>query len=118
MLCDYCSRVSFQATEPAEIVYHRHRPSLGSLKSSARAGCSLCSYILGCLLARGDTPKFERRRSPQIWIKNCPRFTPEDTMRYGLLGESLRVFCGHDSLDWQDPEAEADCYLDLATTDG
>ncbi|KAF4632319.1 hypothetical protein G7Y89_g5799 [Cudoniella acicularis] len=38
-------------------------------------------------------------------------------MRHGLLGGSLRIFCGHDSLEWQDPEAEADCYLDLATTD-
>lgn len=115
MLCDCCTRLSYNVNEPAKITYYRHLPSIGSLKSSA-ATCTLCSYILGCI-TQGDTVKPEGKRSTQIWIKICPRPTAEETWRYGLLGENLQVFCGQDSLAWQDADAEADCYFDLATTE-
>lgn len=116
MLCDYCSKLSFQVTDPPKVTYYRHQPSIRALKSSAQAGCELCSHISECL-SRAETPKLEGKRSQQVWIKNCPSCTPEEIECYGLLGESLRVFCGHDSLEWQDLEAKADCYLDIATTD-
>jgi hypothetical protein len=116
MLCDCCTRLSYNVTTTGETTYNRHLPSIGSLKSSA-SSCTLCSYILRSLIQE-DTLKPEGKRSTQIYIKVCRFPTPEETRRYGLLGEHLQVFCGHDSLEWQYPGAEADCYLDLATTDG